>query len=100
MITKERDRDDLVRRRKSMDRSIFWCATIFGGSTLTLAAFAIHAFREGKVALFLHSMGVIYLLLSLIFLAVVAVVFVYGHVASAQEIEAPKLDLFDREELR
>ena len=83
-----------------MDRSIFWCAVIFGGSAITLAAFALHAYREGKVAIFLHSMGVIYLLLSLVFLTVVAVVFVYGHVASAKEIEAPKLDLFEREELQ
>jgi hypothetical protein len=44
--------------------------------------------------------GVIYLVLSTGFLAVISFAFVQGHLGTSREIEAPKLDLFEIEKLR
>jgi hypothetical protein len=82
------------------DPVLRWCMGIFIVSTLALVAFAVHAVFTGQVAVYLHAVGVIYLLLSAGFLGVVAVVFVQSHFVTSQEVEAPKLELFEMEKLR
>lgn len=84
----------------SIDWLLKWSIGIFVISSVVLVGFAIYAVATRQVGIYLHAVGVIYLLLSLGFLAVVAVVFVHSHFVSSREIEAPKLELFDLEKLQ
>jgi len=86
------------RNDESVDPVLKVSLAIFALATLVLGGLGVFAFATGRVQVYLHAVGLIYLILSIFFLVVVAVAFVYGHIASPQEIEAPKLELFEMEE--
>jgi hypothetical protein len=85
---------------QSIDRVIRWCVVAFALSTAVLSAIAWHAIKTDRVAAYLNAAGIVYVLLSTGFLAVIAIAFVQGHLGSSREIEAPKLELFEIEERR
>lgn len=79
----------------AIDRVIRWCGWTFVLSTIGLGAIAWYAVHTGKVMAYLNIAGVIYVAMSIFFLTVIAVVFVRGHLGTSQEIEEPKLELFE-----
>jgi hypothetical protein len=85
---------------RDFDRLLKVCIAIFVLSTAVLIGFAVYAVVTRQVGIYLHAVGVIYLMLSVGFLAVVAVVFVQSHFVSSREVEAPKLELFEMEKLK
>jgi hypothetical protein len=85
---------------RSIDRVIRWCVVVFLLSSLMLAAIAAYAVKVDKVGIYLNAAGVVYVLLSTVFLGVVGWVFIQGHLGSSREIEAPKIELFELEKRR
>jgi hypothetical protein len=84
----------------SIDRVLRWSAICFVASTVLLCLIAAYAVQTGQVASYLNIAGIIYALLSTLFLGLMGIVFVQGHLGSSREIEAPKLELFEIEEKR
>lgn len=93
-------KSDAVEARKSMDRLIRWCVVIFGLSSVGLSLIAYYAAKTGSFDIYMRLAGVIYLVLSTAFLAVISYAFIQGHLGTSREIESPKLDLFDIERQR
>jgi hypothetical protein len=84
----------------AIDRVIRWCVVIFVLSTALLAGIAWYAVRTGHVGAYLNVAGALYTVLSTLFLTIIAIVFVKGHLGSSREIEAPKMELFEIEKRR
>jgi hypothetical protein len=93
-------RQKAIEAKASMDRLIRWCVVIFGLSSVGLSLIAYYAAKTGSFDIYMKLAGVIYLVLSTGFLAVISFAFVQGHLGTSREIEAPKLDLFEIEKLR
>lgn len=72
-----------------------WLIRLFIGSIIALVAIAIIAVTTGQLGGYLMMAGFLYTALCAVFLGVIFFVFVYGHVASSEEIENPKIDLFE-----
>ena len=86
--------------RKSMDRMIRWCVVVFALSSVALSIIAYYAAKTGSFDVYMRLAGVIYLVLSTGFLAVISYAFIQGHLGTSKEIESPKLDLFEIERQR
>jgi hypothetical protein len=83
---------------KSIDRVIRWSVICFAVSSVVLGVIAWHAVSTNQVASYLNVAGVVYVIMSTVFLGVLAIAFVRGHLGSSREIEAPKMELFDIEQ--
>ena len=77
------------------NRTAKWLMRIFASSIVALLALAIIGVSAGQLKGYLMIAGFLYTTLCLLFLGVIFFVFVYGHVASSEEIENPKIDLFE-----
>jgi hypothetical protein len=82
----------------SIDRVIRWSVICFAISSVVLALIAWHAVRTNQVAAYLNVAGVVYVIMSTVFLGVLALAFVRGHLGSSRDIEAPKMELFEIEQ--
>lgn len=85
------------RKPTGAQRAAKWLMRIFVTSIIALLALAIIGVSAGHLKGYLMAAGFIYTTLCLVFLGVIFFVFVYGHVASSEEIEDPKIDLFEYE---
>jgi hypothetical protein len=82
---------------RSIDRVLFWCGLIFFAATILLGGLLVYGWLKGSLLIYLTSAGVTYLICSTLFLVLVFVAFIGGHLGSSVEIEAPKLELFELE---
>lgn len=83
-----------------IDRVLRWCLIVFIASAAALGAIAWYAVKTNRVGAYLNFAGIVFVVLSTVFLGVIAVVFVQGHLGSSREIEAPKMELFELEKRR
>ena len=86
--------------KASMAFCIATSALLFGLSSVGLSLIAYYAAKTGSFDIYMKLAGVIYLVLSTGFLAIISFAFIQGHLGTSREIEAPKLDLFEIEKLR
>jgi thiosulfate reductase cytochrome b subunit len=84
----------------SIDRVIFWSVLALIVSLIGLGAIAVYAVKTDQLATCLNAAGIVYTIISTLFLGVIAMVFVTGHLGSSREIEAPKMELFELEKRR
>ena len=83
--------------KNSSEKIARWLIRLFVASIATLVGIAVVAVATGKLGGYLMMAGFLYTALCAVFLGVIFFVFVYGHVASSEEIENPKIDLFELE---
>ncbi len=82
----------------SMDKLIRGCVKIFLVSLLLLIAGTVYAIVTQKMGVYLAIAAGAYFLVSLLFLGIVSVAFLQGHLGSSKGVEAPKMEIFKLEE--
>lgn len=81
-----------------MDRLIRGCFKVFFASLVVLIGTTVYAVVQDKLGVYLMVAAGAYFFISLLFLTIVSVAFLSGHLGSSRDVEAPKMEIFKLEE--